>query len=125
MIVILSAMVVLSACGSTNGQSSGNPAEVQITLSDFKIESPQTTFTTDKPYRFVIKNEGTLPHDWAIMPRGESDTGRALIQIDESQLQPGAIVTEELAFAQTGDFEFASYIPGHYEGSMLLPITIQ
>jgi uncharacterized cupredoxin-like copper-binding protein len=125
MIVILSAMFVVSACGSANDQASGSPAEVQITLSDFRIESPQTTFSTGRPYRFVIKNEGTLPLAWAILPRGETDTGRALFQVDESQLQPGATVTEELAFAQAGDFELVCYVPGHYEAGMFLPITIQ
>ena len=124
-VAILVVMFLVGARGFSVNQSGGSPAEVQIILSDFRIESPQTTFSTDEPYRFVIKNEGTLPHDWAIMPRGETDTGRALIQIDESQLQPGATVTEELAFAQTGDFEFACYVPGHYEAGMLLPITIQ
>jgi uncharacterized cupredoxin-like copper-binding protein len=122
--MVLIALLV-AACGSAGGQSSGSPTEVQITLSEFKIESPQTSFTTGTPYRFVIKNEGTVSHDWAIMPRGETNTSRALVQVDDSQLPPGATVTREFTFTQAGDFEFACHVPGHYEAGMLLPITVQ
>ncbi len=122
---ILAVALLVGACGSVGGQSSGSPTEVQITLSEFKIESPQTTFTTGTPYRFVIKNEGTIPHDWLVMPRNEIDEGQALVQVDEDELPPGATVTREFTFAEAGDFEFACHVAGHYEAGMLLPITVQ
>lgn len=124
-IAILAVVLLVGACGSAAGQSSGSPTEVQITLSEFNIESPQTTFTTGTPYRFVIKNEGTISHDWAILPRGETDESRALVKVDEDQLPPGATATQEFTFTQTGDFEFACHVAGHYEAGMLLPITVQ
>jgi uncharacterized cupredoxin-like copper-binding protein len=124
-IAILAVILLVGACGSASGQSNGSPTEVQLTLSEFKIESPQITFTTGTPYRFVIKNEGTIPHNWAIMPRGETDESQALINVGEDQLPPGATVTREFTFTQTGDFEFACHLPGHYEAGMLLPITVQ
>lgn len=124
-IAILAVALLVGACGSAGGQSSSSPTEVQITLSEFKIDAPQTTFTTGTSYHFVIKNEGTISHDWAIMPRGETDASRALVQVDEEQLPPGATVTREFTFAQAGDFEFACHVPGHYEAGMLLPITVQ
>jgi uncharacterized cupredoxin-like copper-binding protein len=122
---IVALAFLLGACGSTNGQADGNPTEVQITLSEFKVESPQTTFTVGTPYRFVIKNEGKTEHDWAVMPRGGTDESQALIQVDEDELPPGATVTREFTFTQAGDFEFACHVPGHYEAGMLLPITVQ
>ncbi len=124
-IAILVVALLVGACGSAGGQSSSSPTEVQITLSEFKIDAPQTTFTTGTSYRFVIKNEGTISHDWAIMPRGETDASGALVQVDEEQLPPGATVSREFTFAQAGDFEFACHVPGHYEAGMLLPITVQ
>ena len=117
--------LLLGACGSAGGLANKNPTEVPITLSEFKIESPQTTFTVGTPYRFVIKNEGTTEHDWAVMPRGATDEGQALIQVDEDELPPGATVTQEFTFTQAGDFEFACHVTGHYEAGMLLPITVQ
>jgi uncharacterized cupredoxin-like copper-binding protein len=124
-IAILAVALLVSACGSAGAQSSGSSTEVQINLSEFKIESPQTTFTTGMPYRFVIKNEGTISHDWAIMQRGEIDESQALIKVDKDQLPPGATVTREFTFTEAGDFEFACHVPGHYEAGMLLPITVQ
>ncbi|MGD8623033.1 MAG: cupredoxin domain-containing protein [Anaerolineae bacterium] len=125
LIAILAVALLVGACGSASGQSGANPAEVQITLSEFKIESSQTTFDTGTPYRFVIKNEGTIAHDWAIMPRGETDTSQALIKVDEDELPPGATVTQEFTFTDAGDWEFACHVPGHYEAGMLLHITVQ
>jgi uncharacterized cupredoxin-like copper-binding protein len=124
-IAVSAVMLLVSACGSASGQSNGNSREIQIPLSEFKIDSPQTTFATGTPYRFVIKNEGTVSHDWAIIPRGETDESQALIKVDEDQLPPAATATREFTFTQTGDFEFACHVPGHYEAGMLLPITVQ
>ncbi len=124
-IAILTVALLVGACGAAGGQSSSNPTEVQITLSEFAIESPQTTFSTGPSYRFVIKNEGTISHNWAIMPRGETDTSQALTKVDEAQLPPGASVTQDFTLTQAGDFGFACHIPGHYEAGMLLPITVQ
>ena len=124
-IALVAVALLVAACGSSGGQSGSSPTEVQISLSEFKIESSQTSFKTGTLYRFVIKNEGTISHAWAIMSRGETDTSRALIQIGQSQLPPGTTVTQEYTFTQPGDFEFACHVPGHYEAGMLLPITVQ
>jgi len=124
-VAMLAIAVLVGACASAGGQASGSPTEVQIALSEFKIESPQTTFDTGTAYRFVIKNEGTTAHDWSIMPRGETDENQALIQVDEAELPAGATVTQDFTFTQTGEFEFACHVPGHYEAGMLLPITVR
>jgi uncharacterized cupredoxin-like copper-binding protein len=124
-IAILAVMLLVGACGSASGQSNSSPTEVQVALSEFKIDSSQTTFTTGTPYRFVIKNEGTVPHNWAIMPRGETDESQALISVGADQLPPGATVTRDYTFTQTGDWEFACHLPGHYEAGMFLHITVQ
>jgi uncharacterized cupredoxin-like copper-binding protein len=107
------------------GGSIGSPTDVQITLSEFKIDSAQTTFATGTPYRFVIKSEGTIPHNWAIMPRGETDESQTLVRVDESQLPPGTTVAWDLTFTQVGDFESACHLPGHCEAGMLLPSTVR
>jgi uncharacterized cupredoxin-like copper-binding protein len=124
-ITILAVALPVGACGSTGGPSGGNPTEVQITLSEFKIESPQTIFAAGTPYHFVIKNEGTVSHDWAITPRGATDESQALVQVDEDELPRGATVVREFTFTQAGDFEFARHVPGHDEAGMLLPLTVQ
>jgi len=122
---IIALAFLLGGCSSAGSQADKNPTEVQIALSEFKIESTQTTFTVGTPYRFVIKNGGKTLQDWAVMPRGATDESQALIQVDEDELPPGATVTREFTFTQAGDFEFACHVAGHYEAGMLLPITVQ
>jgi len=51
-IAMLVIALLVGACASASAQASGRPTEVQITLSEFKIEAPQTTFSTGAPYRY-------------------------------------------------------------------------
>src|SRR5437660_3608926 len=65
-------ITVLTACGSTAATPPvpSGYTEVQITLSDYKIQSSLTTFTAGKPYYFVITNKGAVTHEFMIMPPG-------------------------------------------------------
>ena len=101
------------------------PVEVQITLSEFKIESSLTTYTVGTHYHFVIKNAGVIPHEWAIMPRGAKDDTKALIEVEQGKLPKGASLSREFTFTQAGNLEFACHVPGHSEAGMVLPIRVQ
>jgi uncharacterized cupredoxin-like copper-binding protein len=98
--------------------------EVRVTLSDFHIESPTTTFSAGTAYRFVLQNTGAVAHEWTLMPRGETDHHKHLVEVEQDQLGPGRRTTKEFTFPRSGQFEFACHIPGHYEAGMLLPITV-
>jgi uncharacterized cupredoxin-like copper-binding protein len=122
--------LALAACaGTTPGAPAGaptlaQPEEVQITLTEFKIDSSKTTFKKDVPYRFVITNKGTVAHEFVIAPRGEKEDSKFLTEVEEDELPVGASQTHEYTFTQTGDLEFSCHVPGHYEGGMVLPITV-
>lgn len=128
--------LLLTAC---SGQNAAAPVEVQITLTEFGIESSLTDFEADVPYRFVVSNAGTVEHEFMIMPpltddemgmgmdMGEMDQ-MALAMIAAKDLQPGGTATLEFSFtetASTGTLEFACHTPGHYEANMKLPITVK
>ena len=123
-LVVVVAFAV-SACGGTSAQAAKKPVDVQITLTEFKIESSVTDFTVGTPYHFVIANKGALAHDWMIMPRGEQDESNALIKVEDTDLQPNQTVTRDFIFTQAGDLEFACHVKGHYEAGMYTPITIK
>ena len=114
---------VLSACGGAPAQAAKKPVDVQITLTEFKIESSVTDFTVGTPYHFVITNKGALAHDWMIIPSGEQDEAKALVKVEDTDLQPNTMVTRDFTFAQAGDLEFACHVKGHYEAGMHIPIT--
>jgi uncharacterized cupredoxin-like copper-binding protein len=64
-----------------------------------------------------------MAHEWMIMRKGETDHTRALIEVEATDLQPGATKSVEFTFKGPGAYEFACHEPGHYEAGMVLPIT--
>ena len=123
--LVIAAAFALSACGGAPAQVAQKPVDVQITLTEFKIESSVTDFTVGTPYHFVIVNKGTLAHDWMIMPSGEQDEAKALVKVEDTDLQPSKTVTRDFTFTQAGDLEFACHVKGHYEAGMHTPITVK
>ncbi len=122
--------ILLGACGGSSG-----PKTVNITATDFKYEVSQTTFKVGVPYHFVVKNEGSVPHEIMIM-KPIDDTGMdmatmddmALAHIKSDDLQPGQTATMDYTFMQPasmGDLEFACHIKGHYQQGMHVPIEVQ
>jgi len=123
-LLVVTAFVV-SACGGATASSAKQPVNVQVTLTEFKIDSSVTDFTVGTPYHFVITNKGTVAHDWMIMPQGGQDTSKALITVLDTDLQPGKSVTRDFTFTQAGNLEFACHVAGHYEAGMHTPITVK
>lgn len=140
-LLVVAFSVVLSACGAQPTV----PEVVEISLTEFGIQSTLTEFKIGQPYRFVITNEGALNHEFTIMPPGtlgdmgmdmeghdmgdmDHNMAGAILHVGQDQLTPGAFVTVEFTFTQTSEFgevEFACHLPGHYEAGMFAPITIQ
>jgi uncharacterized cupredoxin-like copper-binding protein len=128
------ATFALAACGGVGASSgSGQPVDVQVTLTDFKIDSSLTTFSTGVPYHFVVVNKGAVNHQFVIMPPVSNPTTQ---QIDSMKLAgiagdgiaPGATATVDYTFtkpAPAGTLEFACHLPGHYDAGMHTPIVVQ
>jgi uncharacterized cupredoxin-like copper-binding protein len=133
-------LLILSACSNKPVA----PIDVQVTLTEFGIDSTITNFKVGQPYRFIITNAGALNHELTIMPpsagmgaghHGEGHdmevghhgmTG-AMLHVGESDLPPGATVAVEFEFSESkslGQLEFACYLAGHYEAGMFSPITV-
>jgi len=132
--VILATSLLLSACGpSTNPDGSIN---VEVTLTDFRIESSLDTFEVGVPYHFIITNDGQVNHELMIMEpmmpgmemTMEEMDAMALAHVEEDELPPGATQTLDYTFtepAPAGSLEFDCHIEGHYEAGMVLPITVK
>lgn len=111
-----------AACGPSGGEPA--PEEVTVTLSEFDFGSSRTTFTAGTPYRFVLRNAGTAPHEWAVVPRGAADEQQVLTEVEEDELPPGATAAIEFVFRRAGEYDFACFLPGHFEAGMKLPVTV-
>ncbi|MBI4328461.1 MAG: hypothetical protein HY685_01180 [Chloroflexi bacterium] len=101
------------------------PQEVQVALSEFKINSSLAAFSRGTSYRFAAKNTGTVSHELMIMPRGLTKPSDAVAYIEAKDLPAGASKTLDFTFRVGGDYEFACRLPGHYEAGMLLPIVVK
>ena len=134
LIIFCVAGSLLTACG-------GKPkaTEVKISLTEFEIQSSQTNFQTNVPYRFVVTNEGLVEHEIMLMPpltvdsmgmamdMGDLDK-MALAMIDASDLSAGKTASFDYTFTESapeGSLEFSCHTPGHYEMGMKLPVTVK
>ena len=111
--------IALTACGGT-AQSGAN---VNVTLSEFKVAASQTEFAAGKTYHFVVTNQGKTDHEFMIVPQAMGHMGMedmhhvALAMIDK--IAPGETRTLDYTFSASRDgLEFACYYPGHYEAGM-------
>ena len=130
-------LAVLAACGgssgSTNQGSSGSTNQVHMSLSDFKVQSSQTTFTAGKTYHFTVTNNGKTQHELMIMAPMKSDMPMsemdhmALYHINSSDLPPGASKSFDYTFPSSTvqkPLEFSCHLPGHYEAGMHQAISV-
>jgi uncharacterized cupredoxin-like copper-binding protein len=117
--------VALAACG---GAQSG--ANVNVTLSEFKVAASQTEFAAGKTYHFVVTNQGKTDHEFMIVSQAMGHMGMedmhdmALAMIDK--IAPGETKTLDYIFSASRDsLEFACYYPGHYEAGMKQSVALK
>lgn len=81
LVALLVMALVLSACG---GQASEPDAvEVQITLTEYGVESSVSVFEVGVPYHFTVVNEGEEEHEIMLMPQMTTEDMLALMNGDD------------------------------------------
>lgn len=128
----------LAACGATTTAPTGNttptssgPTTVQVTLSDFKIQSSLTTFKVGVVYHLVVTNSGTTTHEFLAGPismetASEDDRDAAKL-FEVPELEPGHTGTADYTFTKpypADALEFSCHVAGHFEQGMKLPFTV-
>ena len=133
-IILIAVGLLLTACG---GQAVNDTGDVNITLTEFGIETSKTNFKVGVPYHFVVTNKGQINHEIMIMPpvMGDMmgmDMGQfdemALVMIEADKMTPGTTISFDHTFtepAPAGSLEFACHTPGHYEAGMSLPVMVK
>jgi uncharacterized cupredoxin-like copper-binding protein len=133
--LLLACLVIVStalaACGPAGGGSKAT--DVQVTLSDFTIDSSLTTFSVGVPYHFIIVNKGSVAHEFYIMPPADPSTAdskksQAVVAVTQNDLAAGATKTVDYTFtaaAPEGTLEMSCHISGHYEAGMHVPIVVK
>lgn len=120
----LLACLALSGCAKTGDARSDSVREVTVTMSEYAFIVSDSVFEAGVPYRFILKNEGKIAHELAVVPRGDADESNLIFEVEEEDLPTGATIVREFMFAEPGEYDFACFIVGHYEGGMVLPIRV-
>ena len=94
----------------------GQPSEYAIKLSTMRV--PVGTVA------FKVANDGALPHDFKVCALASgSTTPNECGGESTSTLNPGQSTVLDVAFKQTGSFEYLSTVPGHAKaGTGLLDV---
>lgn len=125
-----------SSAPRTTPLPNAQPTTVQVTLTEFQIETSLAAFQVGVPYRFVVTNKGTVNHDFSISPPVSGHHGSvsaqdahkdALAVIDANDLPPNTTRTIDLTFRKPmslSEIELACHTAGHYESGMRTPIRV-
>lgn len=122
-----SATALAVACGGAERQPPADHdgvREVEVLMTDFRFTLSDTVFVAGETYRFILRNGGFEAHEWAVVPRGAVDEEDLLIEVEEDELPPGATHVLEYTFSEPGEYDFACFLPGHYEAGMVVPIRV-
>lgn len=140
-ILLLSMVFVITACGSgsttsssTSSSSNTGPKDVHINESEYTITSDVSTFTPGVPYHFVVTNTGKVAHEFMMMPSSMGNMNNtsmsnmdkmALVAIDTINPGESKSLTYTFASSAAGSHpEFACYLPGHYDAGMKLDVSV-
>lgn len=136
--VVMLLTFVLAACtrpGATSTTHNDPPntvTTVQVTLADFKVETATTTFTPGQSYLFQVTNNGSIAHEFMIVPAAIAKSMGSMPTMDMSSMDkqalayvenigPGETKTLTYTFptstANTQN-QFACFYPGHYQAGM-------
>lgn len=150
-VIVATLMTASVAFADGNGEHShgemdvGRPgleAEVVRTVSvrmfetedgEYLYEPRDLAVKAGETIRFDIVNDGESAHEFVLDTIAKNAEHKALMeQFPEMEhddpnavrLEPGAQGTIIWTFANTGSFEFACLIPGHYEAGMFGPVAV-
>lgn len=137
--LIFAAGTLLAACGPAASVPTQptvqKPIDVQVSMSEFQVESSMKEFKMNTPYRFIVTNKGTVNHDFAISPpvmagmtmSVEDMHKQSLAVIEANDFPPGTTKTVDVTFTKptsSAPLEFACHTAGHHEAGMFMPITV-
>jgi predicted lipoprotein with Yx(FWY)xxD motif/uncharacterized cupredoxin-like copper-binding protein len=101
-------------------------SEVNVTLSEFFIESSANTFKAGETYTLTITNNGTFTHELLVEPGGAIDQPIEINgeEAEAEEIAPGETRTLEITFPEAGSYQLACHLFGHYAQGMALSIFV-
>lgn len=132
LVTVLALALLLAACGGGNQQSSSStsssPAatsststtgsgvrEIEVVLNDFTFEPAEIRVKSGERVRLVLRNEGTVAHDWYV----------DALSLSTPLIQPGQSATYEFTAGEAGNYKTICTEPGHEALGMVGQLIIE
>lgn len=134
LVSVLLLAVLLAACGGGGGSStqsssssstqssapaatssSGAVREIEVVLSDFSFQPQEIRVKSGEQVRLVLKNNGTVAHDWYV----------DALNLSTPLVQPGQTVTFEFTAGAAGTYQSICTEPGHEALGMVGTLIIE
>lgn len=131
-------MLLLGACGGGDKKtddtkaaspastaktgSSGGGEAVNIKETEYKFETPMTSFASGKAYELKSTNIGVMEHNLHVFKKGERNEATAIAKIPTADLGAGKSASTSMTLPASGDYEFVCTVPGHEQLGMKLDI---
>ena len=107
---------------------------VEVTATDEMDYDPTSiSVTQGETIRFVVTNEGNLPHEFALgddasqAEHEQEMAGGAMVHDHPFSvyLEPGETGELVWTFANAGTFSYACHVPGHFDAGMEAPLIVE
>lgn len=126
-IVFVLGLVVALVAVTSCAQPAAAPIDVQVTLSEFKIEASPASVPANRLIKFTVTNKGTLEHEMVVEPKGANDKaleGKSGAPAEADNIAVGQTKTLEWTFTEPGELQLACHVPGHYDAGMVTNFTV-
>lgn len=106
--------IVLAACGGGGSAASSDRVEIQTATTEFAYAPKAWEIPSGKPIKIVLKNKGTVEHDFTI------DALRLKVTV-----AAGKDAEKSFAAIAPGTYEVHCSVAGHKEAGMTGTLTVK
>ena len=103
-----------SAAGTTTS-STASAREIEVVLDDFSFEPQEIRVRSGERVRLVIRNQGSVAHDWHV----------DALDLSSPLIQPGQSATFEFTAGAAGTYQTICTEPGHEALGMVGSLIIE
>lgn len=128
--------VLLVGCSSTDdpdGSSTTEPTPIAsttlaVTAIEFGYDTTTWAVPADSPVTITLTNDGTIPHEWAVLKAGVHIDSQAqfredMVLFEVEALKEGTSATQTFSLEEPGSYEIICAIQGHLDAGMRGSIT--
>lgn len=123
-LMVAAAGLLLAACGPQT-------VSFSTTMTEFEFDPPQWEVPAGAQVELTLTNDGTVVHDWVLMPQDyeadpPADEEEERIALQEFELEAGE--TETFTFtapSEAGEYTIICAEPGHLESGMMGTMIVE